>query len=117
MKSLINLALILLLQSLYRLKEMQKQLTEERELSKALQTNQSSWHFKYKNLEQQYNELKHNHDKEVTDLKEQLRDVMFFLDTQQKMANTELSGASITGVSDKEPPSSSRRGERRKKKD
>lgn len=96
---------------------MQKQLTEERELSKALQSNQSSWHFKYKTLEQQYNELKHNHDKEVTDLKEQLRDVMFFLDTQQKMANTELSGASITGVSDKEPASGSRRGERRKKKD
>ena len=96
---------------------MQKQLTEERELSKALQNNQSSWHIKYKNLEQQYNEFKHNHDKEVTDLQEQLRDVMFFLDTQQKMANTELSGASITGVSDKEPESSSRRGNRRKKKE
>lgn len=100
-----------------RLKEMQKQLTEERELSKALQNNQSSWHIKYKNLEQQYNEFKHNHDKEVTDLQEQLRDVMFFLDTQQKMANTELSGASITGVSDKEPETSSRRGNRRKKKE
>ncbi|KAL7729665.1 hypothetical protein ACLKA6_007938 [Drosophila palustris] len=100
-----------------KLKEMQKQLTEERELSKALQNNQSSWHLKYKNLEQQYNEFKHNHDKEVTDLQEQLRDVMFFLDTQQKMANTELSGASITGVSDKEPETSSRRGNRRKKKE
>lgn len=111
-----NISLILSLP--IRLKELQKQLTEERELSKALQSNQSSWHFKYKTLEQQYNELKHNHDKEVTDLKEQLRDVMFFLDTQQKMANTELSGASITGVSDKEPAASgSRRGERRKKKD
>ncbi|XP_034487232.1 BRCA1-associated protein [Drosophila innubila] len=100
-----------------KLKEMQKQLTEERELSKALQTNQSSWHIKYKSLEQQYNEFKHNHDKEVTDLQEQLRDVMFFLDTQQKMANTELSGASITGVSDKDPDTSSRRGNRRKKKE
>lgn len=94
---------------------MQKQLTEERELSKALQDNQTSWHMKYKNLELQYNEFKHNHDKEVTDLKEQLRDVMFFLDTQEKMANTEMSGASITGVTDKEPATTSRRANRRKK--
>ncbi|EDV91293.1 GH14868 [Drosophila grimshawi] len=98
-----------------KMKEMIKQLTEERELSKALQNNQSSWHQKYKNLEVQYNEFKHSHDKEVTDLKEQLRDVMFFLDTQQKMANTELSGSTITGVMDKDPPSSSRRGNRRNK--
>ncbi|XP_060650630.1 BRCA1-associated protein isoform X1 [Drosophila nasuta] len=100
-----------------KLKEMTKQLAEERELSKAFQTNQSSWHVKYKNLEKQYNEFKHNHDKEVSELQEQLRDVMFFLDTQQKMANTDLAGASITGITDKEPTSSTRRGNRRKKKD
>nr|XP_016997296.2 BRCA1-associated protein [Drosophila takahashii] len=98
-----------------KLKEVQKQLNEERELSKALQTNQSSWHGKYKILEQQYNEFKHNHDAEVTDLKEQLRDVMFFLDNQQKMANSELAGASITGIGEKEPEPNARRGNRRKK--
>ncbi|KAH8340613.1 hypothetical protein KR059_002448, partial [Drosophila kikkawai] len=98
-----------------KLKEVQKQLNEERELSKALQTNQSSWHGKYKVLEQQYNEFKHTHDAEVTDLKEQLRDVMFFLDNQQKLANSELAGASITGIGEKEPEPSSRRGNRRKK--
>lgn len=99
----------------FRLKEVQKQLNEERELSKALQTNQSSWHGKYKVLEQQYNEFKHTHDAEVTDLKEQLRDVMFFLDNQQKLANSELAGASITGIGEKEPDHSTRRGNRRKK--
>ncbi|XP_017041087.1 BRCA1-associated protein [Drosophila ficusphila] len=98
-----------------KLKEVQKQLNEERELSKALQTNQSSWHGKYKVLEQQYNEFKHNHDAEVTDLREQLRDIMFFLDNQQKMANSELAGASITGIGEKEPEPNTRRGNRRKK--
>ncbi|XP_030374054.1 BRCA1-associated protein [Scaptodrosophila lebanonensis] len=104
-----------------KLKEVMKQLTEERELSKALQDNQSSWHTKYKALEQQFNELKHLHDKEVLELKEQLRDVMFFLDTQEKMANSELAGASITGVGEKEPMAGSsanaRRANRRKKKE
>ncbi|XP_002096285.3 BRCA1-associated protein [Drosophila yakuba] len=98
-----------------KLKEVQKQLNEERELSKALQTSQSSWHGKYKLLEQQYNEFKQTHDAEVTDLKEQLRDIMFFLDNQQKMANSELAGASITGIGEKEPEPNSRRGNRRKK--
>ncbi|KAH8278606.1 hypothetical protein KR018_005997, partial [Drosophila ironensis] len=99
-----------------KLKEAQKQLNEERELSKAFQTNQTSWHGKFKVLEQQYNEFKQKHDTEVTDLKEQLRDVMFFLDNQQKMmANSELAGASITGIGAKEPEPSSRRGNRRKK--
>ncbi|ALC47767.1 CG5555 [Drosophila busckii] len=102
-----------LVQHANKLKEVQKQLTDERELSKAIQTTQSSWHKKFKDLELQYNEFKTNHDKEVTDLKEQLRDVMFFLDTQEKMAGTEVSGASITGVSNKDPTSSSRRNRRK----
>ncbi|EDW83797.1 uncharacterized protein Dwil_GK13486 [Drosophila willistoni] len=101
-----------------KLKEVQKQLVEERELSKAFQNNQISWHGKYKALELQYNEFKSNHDKEVTELKEQVRDVMFFLDNQEKMANSELAGASITGVSEKEKTETNgRRGNRRKKKE
>ncbi|XP_001360012.2 BRCA1-associated protein [Drosophila persimilis] len=104
-----------LVQHTSKLKEVQKQLNEERELSKALQDNQSSWLVKYNALEQQYTEFKAKHDAEVTDLKEQLRDVMFFLDTQGKMANSELAGASITGLGEKEPDTSTRRNNRRKK--
>jgi len=40
---------------------------------------------------------------------------MFFLDNQQKMANSELAGASITGIGEKEPDPNTRRGNRRKK--
>ncbi|KAH8325009.1 hypothetical protein KR074_008848, partial [Drosophila pseudoananassae] len=104
-----------LAQHTVKLKEVQKQLNEERELCKALQGNQISWHSKYKILEKQYSDFKQTHDAEVTDLKEQLRDVMFFLDNQQKMANSELAGASITGIGEKDPEPSSRRGNRRKK--
>lgn len=84
-------------------------------MSKALQSNQSSWHGKYKLLEQQYNEFKQTHDAEVTELKEQLRDIMFFLDNQQKLANTEIAGGTVTGIAEKEPDPNTRRRNRRKK--
>lgn len=98
-----------------KLKDVLKKLTEERELYKAMQSNQSSWQIKYKALEEQYNQFKQSHDKEITELKEQLRDVMFFLDNQNKMSTTELAGATITGIGEM-PSSSSAKGRTRRKK-
>lgn len=57
-------------------------LTEEREMNKCLTKNQSQWQKKVADMERRLEEK----DKEVKDLQEQLRDIMFYLEAQQKIA-------------------------------
>jgi len=63
----------------------QAELTEEKDLRKALQLNQTSWQAKYKKLQDELSELKTAKETEITDLKEQIRDLMFFLDAQKQI--------------------------------
>ena len=55
------------------------ELSEERQLGKALRNNQQQWQTKVAKLQEE-NDSK---DKEVAELKEQVRDLMFFIDAQQ----------------------------------
>lgn len=64
-----------------KLSQLQTELTEEKDLRKALQLNQSSWQTKYKKLQDELSAK----ETEVTDLKEQIRDLMFFLDAQKQI--------------------------------
>ena len=66
-----------------KLTQSHNQLVEEKELRKALQQNQTSWQLKHKQLRDELKEIKDKKDGEVTDLKEQIRDLMFFLEAQK----------------------------------
>lgn len=68
-----------------KLSQTQTELTEEKDLRKALQLNQTSWQTKYKKLQDELNELKTSKETEITDMKDQIRDLMFFLDAQQQI--------------------------------
>ena len=99
---------------------MQKQLVEEQEISRALQNNQNSWHIKYKQLEQQYENYKIVKETELDGVKEQLRDIMFYMHAQSKIAESDLKDEIVGGtvvVPEADTPSTSAaKGNRRKKK-
>lgn len=57
------------------------ELTEEKDLREALQLNQTSWQTKYKTLQDELSAK----EAEITDLKEQNRDLMFFLEAQKQI--------------------------------
>jgi len=68
-----------------KLNKLQSELKEERELNACLRENQMGWQSKITETEVQLKELKTVKDKEVTELQEQVRDLMFFLETQEKL--------------------------------
>ncbi|XP_037076806.1 BRCA1-associated protein-like, partial [Pollicipes pollicipes] len=63
-----------------RLNRCLKELQEEREINKSLRENQTGWQERIQQLETSLNSMKSEKDKEVLDLKEQVRDLMFFLE-------------------------------------
>ncbi|XP_012250840.2 BRCA1-associated protein isoform X2 [Athalia rosae] len=71
-----------------KLNQTVSELSEERQLSAALQTNLASWQAKHKQLQQEFGEYKGATESEMTDLREQLRDVMFFLEAQKEIENS-----------------------------
>lgn len=73
-----------------KLVQVQAELTEEKELRKALELNQASWQDKYKTLQNEMTEYQKEKQTEVTNLKEQVQDLMFYLDAQKKVENSEL---------------------------
>ncbi|XP_076752010.1 BRCA1-associated protein isoform X2 [Xylocopa sonorina] len=73
-----------------KLVQVQAELTEEKELRKALELNQASWQDKYKTLQDEMTEYQKTKQTEVTNLKEQVQDLMFYLDAQNKVENSEL---------------------------
>ncbi|XP_036326213.1 BRCA1-associated protein isoform X2 [Rhagoletis pomonella] len=87
-----------LAQNTTKLKEVQKQLAEESEFSKTLQSNHSSWQTKYAALEKQYKDYKEAREAELNDVKEQLRDIMFYMQAQSKIADSELKDEIVGGT-------------------
>lgn len=71
-----------------RLNTTQKELQEEKQLSGALTQNQGSWQNKFTALETQFKQYQSEKDKEINELKEQLRDVMFFLEAQKQISES-----------------------------
>lgn len=92
-----------------------KNLQEEKEFSKTLQSNHTSWQAKYASLEKLYKEK----EAEVTDLKEQVRDLMFYMEAQNTISNSDLKDEIVEGsvtVGDANTSSLSGKKNRRKKK-
>lgn len=72
-----------------KLSTTQTELNEERQLGKALRNNQQQWQSRVAKLEQRIAEQKAQSDQEIQGLKEQIRDLMFYLDAQNVIAKSE----------------------------
>lgn len=64
------------------------QLSEEMEMNKCLRKNQSEWQTRVSELEKRLEMDSKQKTEEIKDLKEQLRDVMFFLEAQETLSQT-----------------------------
>ncbi|XP_054749182.2 BRCA1-associated protein-like [Lytechinus pictus] len=64
------------------------QLSEELEMNKCLRANQADWQTKVTALEKRLDEDSKAKTEEIKDLKEQLRDLMFFLEAQETLNKT-----------------------------
>ncbi|XP_013780063.1 BRCA1-associated protein-like [Limulus polyphemus] len=68
-----------------KLNKLSSELKEEKEMNKCLRQYQQQWQDKLKDTEHHLMELKENKEKEITDLKDQVRDLMFYLEAQEKL--------------------------------
>lgn len=68
-------------------------LAEEKQFSKTLQLNHNSWQTKYSNLEKLYQEK----EKEVVELKEQVRDLMFYMEAQNTISKSDFKDEIVEG--------------------
>jgi len=73
-----------------KLSKLSTELTEEKQLNKSLRENQDDWQHKLKRTEIELNVTKEMKDKEISDLKEQVRDLMFFLEAKDKVQESEF---------------------------
>lgn len=94
-----------------QLKKALHELQEEKEMNKCLLENQSIWQHKVTGLETQIRDLAQTKDTELQELKEQLRDVMFYVEAQQKLAEAKevtpeelQDGQVIVGAAAPSPP-------------
>ncbi|CAH0392002.1 unnamed protein product [Bemisia tabaci] len=103
-----------------RLSQTQSELSDERQLSQALQENQTAWQSRFNNLEKEFKDFKSSRDEEMKELKEQIRDLMFTLEAQNFIANSDnrdeiAEGRIVVGSSNAaDKPATSQR--RRKKR-
>ncbi len=67
---------------------MQTELNEEKELNKCLTSNQELYQTKLSNFEETFKKSNIEKDNEINELKLQLRDIMFYLDAQNKMSES-----------------------------
>ncbi|GAB9463296.1 Brca1-associated protein [Globisporangium polare] len=68
--------------------KLEDELTFVRELNKSLIENQKQWKERVRLLEEQKTRMEHDTALRVADLEGQVRDLMFYLDTQSKVANS-----------------------------
>ncbi|XP_039312301.1 BRCA1-associated protein isoform X1 [Solenopsis invicta] len=101
-----------------KLAQIQAELAEEKDLRKALQSNQTSWQGKCKKLQDELS----TKEAEITDLKEQNRDLMFSLDAQKQIdesidRNEIATGRIVIPPTPKDGKSSGSRGHKNQKRD
>lgn len=105
-----------------RLNKISAELEEERQMNKCLRENQNSWQTKLNEVQESTKKLIEKKDEEIDELKDQVRDLMFFLETQNKLKDvTEEerkdieSGTIVVGESPSSASSSGSKGRRRRK--
>ncbi|KAF6202465.1 hypothetical protein GE061_004866 [Apolygus lucorum] len=80
-----------------KLNQLQKQLHEEKDLNSAMRKNQEQWQDKCKQLQRELIQTKIAKDEELKDLKEQLRDVMFYLEAEKLVNDSPHKGEMLEG--------------------
>ncbi|XP_003436037.2 BRCA1-associated protein [Anopheles gambiae] len=70
------------------------ELAEEKQFGKTLQANQVTWQTKFTTLEKQCTEK----EQEIVELKEQVRDLMFYMEAQNTIAGSELKSELVDGT-------------------
>lgn len=68
----------------------QRELIEERVMSQAFRSNQMGWESKCHALDTKLNAYKAEKEAEIADLKDQIRDLMFYMEAQSVISNSEL---------------------------
>ncbi|XP_078523568.1 BRCA1-associated protein [Lissotriton helveticus] len=68
-----------------KISKLSTELKEEQEMNKCLRANQTVLQNKLKEEESERKEMSEQKDMQITEMQEQLRDVMFYLETQQKI--------------------------------
>lgn len=81
-----------------KLGQTQKELSEERALRKSLELNQTSWQSKLKILEKDLLESKTTKEREINNLREQVRDLMFFLEAQNQIEKSAIKEDLVGGT-------------------
>ncbi|KAL1501743.1 hypothetical protein ABEB36_007017 [Hypothenemus hampei] len=92
-------------------------LNEEKQLGKALRSNQEQWQSKLASIEERFSELQAKKDKEVAELKEQVRDLMFFINAQQvieKSADKEEIAQGTVTVGESSQSSKGKKGKKKR---
>lgn len=86
-------------------------------MNKALQFNQSSWESKCTALEEKFQKYQAEKEAEIKDLKDQIRDLMFYMEAQNVVANSQLKDEIAgTSISINEPVENFTKKDRRKKR-
>lgn len=75
---------------LHRLATCQRELTDERVISQALRSNQSGWETKCQTLNMNFEKYQSEKEAEIADLKDQIRDLMFYMEAQNVISKSEL---------------------------
>merc|ERR1719350_559132 len=73
-----------------RVTKLVNELKEEKQMNENLLHNQIAWQKKFSDMEKNMEQMRLEKDKEITDLKEQIRDVMFYLEAQSKVGQSPL---------------------------
>ncbi|KAL5478196.1 hypothetical protein EMCRGX_G025092 [Ephydatia muelleri] len=71
-----------------KLTKLSLELNEEKELNRCLLDNQKSWKDRVTGLESRLEDVVKQKDTEIQDLKDQVRDLMFYLETQKKIEDS-----------------------------
>lgn len=83
---------------IYRLTATVRELNEEKQLGKALRNNQSKWQEKFEKLKSNYEELEKKKESETGELKEQIRDLMFYINAKDVIEKSELKEEIASGT-------------------
>ncbi len=73
-----------------KLSKLTTELKEEKQLNESLRKNQSEWQAKMTKMEKEMNSSSEEKDKQISDLQEQMRDLMFYLEAQNQIAQSPI---------------------------
>lgn len=85
-------------------------------MNKALQSNQSGWESKYTTLEVKFRKYQTEKEAEIADLRDQIRDLMFYMEAQNVIAKSDLKEEIATSSVSIQPAAETTKKTRRKKK-